>query len=39
MRDTSGANALEIQSLQKDIEESKEGYQDSLVDQSIEKLQ
>jgi hypothetical protein len=30
--DTSGANALEILQLQKEIEEASEGYQDSLID-------
>ena len=39
MRDTSGGNALEIAELQKEIEEEKEGYTDSLVDQQLEKLQ
>jgi hypothetical protein len=32
MRDTSGGNATEIASLQKEIAEAKEGYADSLVD-------
>lgn len=39
MRDTSGANDLEIQSLQKEIADEKEGYQDTLVDQSLQQLQ
>jgi hypothetical protein len=30
--DTSGANALEILQLQKEIEEASEGHQDSLID-------
>jgi hypothetical protein len=38
-RDTSGANALEIQKLQKDIEQARESYTDTLVDQAIEKMQ
>lgn len=37
--DTSGANALEILQLQKEIEEASESYQDSLIDQAIQKLQ
>jgi hypothetical protein len=39
MRDTSGGNAMEIASLQKEIADAKEGYTDSLVDQSLTKLQ
>lgn len=39
MQDTSGGNALEIASLQKEIAEAKESYNDSLIDQSIENLQ
>ena len=38
-RDTSGANALEIQKLQKDLEDARENYTDNLVDQAIEKMQ
>lgn len=38
-RDTSGANALEIQKLQKELEDARESYTDSLVDQAIEKMQ
>lgn len=38
-RDTSGANALEVQKLQKDLEKAREGYTDTLVDQAIDKLQ
>ena len=39
MRDTSGGNAMEIASLQKEIEEAKQGYTDSLVDQQLQSLQ
>lgn len=39
MRDTSGANAVEIQQLQKELEQDKESYGDSLVDESLQKLQ
>lgn len=38
-RDTSGANALEVQKLQKEIEDAREGYTDELVDQAIDKMQ
>lgn len=38
-RDTSGANALEIQKLQKDLENAREGYADTLIDQAINKMQ
>ena len=38
-RDTSGSNALEIQKLQKDLEDARESYTDTLVDQAIEKMQ
>ena len=38
-RDTSGSNALEIQKLQKDLEDARESYTDNLVDQAIEKMQ
>lgn len=37
-RDTTGANALEIQQLQKEIDEAREQYQDTLVDQELERL-
>lgn len=37
--DSSGSNALEILKLQKEIEEDTEAYQDSQIDQAIEKLQ
>ena len=39
MRDSSGANALEIQQLQKEIAEEKESYGDQLVDNSLQDLQ
>lgn len=39
MRDTSGGNALEIASLQQDIADAKQGYQDTLIDQSLQSLQ
>ena len=38
-RDTSGANDLEILSLEKELKEAREGYSDDLVDQTIDKLQ
>lgn len=38
-RDTSGANDLEILSLQKELKDAREGYADTLVDQTIDKLQ
>ena len=38
MSDTSGINALGAQSLQKEVEEQQESYQDSLIDQEIQKL-
>lgn len=38
-RDTSGANALQIAELEKSLAEDKQSYSDSLVDQSIERLQ
>ena len=38
-QDTSGANALEIKKLQKEIEEGREDYTDSLIDQKISDLQ
>lgn len=37
-RDTSGANDLEILQLQKEIDEARESYQDSLIDQAINQL-
>ena len=38
-QDTSGANALEIMQLQKEIEEGQESYTDQLIDQKISELQ
>lgn len=38
-RDTSGANALEIASLEKELAEQKEDYRDSLIDQALTNLQ
>lgn len=38
-QDTSGAKALEIMALEKEIREAEEGYTDSLVDQALQKLQ
>ena len=38
-QDTSGANAMEILQLQKEIEEGQEDYTDSLIDQKISELQ
>lgn len=37
--DTSGANALEVAQLQKEIEENKQSYEDSIIDQAIQKLE
>jgi hypothetical protein len=37
-RDTTGANAVEIMQLQKELEEAREEYQDTLVDQELERL-
>ena len=37
--DTSGGNQLEILQLQKEIDEAREGYQDSLVDQQLSRMQ
>lgn len=39
MRDSSGANTLEIQQLQKEIADEKENYGDQLVDKSLQDLQ
>ena len=39
MMDTSGANDLEIQQLQKELSQERESYSDSLVDQGLENLQ
>lgn len=38
-RDTSGANAKEILELQKEIDEARQNYSDTLIDQAIDKLQ
>jgi hypothetical protein len=38
-QDTSGANALEIERLQKEIDEGRESYTDTLIDQKISELQ
>ena len=38
-QDSSGANALEIMKLQKEIEEGQESYTDQLIDQKISELQ
>ena len=38
-QDTSGANALEIEQLQKEIDEGRESYTDTLIDQKISELQ
>ena len=38
-QDTSGANALEILNLQKEIEEGQQDYTDTLIDQKISELQ
>ena len=38
-QDTSGANAMEILQLQKEIEEGQEDYTDTLIDQKISELQ
>ena len=38
-QDTSGANAMEILQLQKEIEEGQENYTDQLIDQKISELQ
>ena len=37
-RDTSGANDTEIRQLQKQLEDAREGYADTLVDQALERL-
>ena len=37
-RDTTGANAVEIMQLQKEIDEARQNYQDTLVDQELERL-
>ena len=38
-QDTSGANALDIMKLQKEIDEAQEDYTDTLIDQKISELQ
>ena len=38
-QDTSGANAMEILNLQKEIDEAQEDYTDTLIDQKISELQ
>jgi hypothetical protein len=38
MRDTSGNNTAEILALQKELEDEKQGYADSLVDQKLQEL-
>ena len=37
-RDTSGANAVEIMELEKELEDDRESYRDSLIDQELENL-
>ena len=37
-RDTSGANALEILQLQKELEEKRQGYEDQLIDQALQQM-
>ena len=37
-RDTSGANQLEIQQLEEEIKEMREQYQDTLIDQELDRL-
>ena len=36
--DTSGANALDILSLEEDLEEARQAYQDTLIDQAIDEM-
>lgn len=38
-RDTSGANDLEILQLEKEIEEARQNYQDTLIDQALSQMQ
>ena len=38
-RDTTGANAAEIRNLEKQLEEARESYSDTLVDQAVDRLQ
>lgn len=37
-RDTSGANMLEIQQLEQELEDARQSYTDTLIDQSIDRL-
>ena len=37
-RDTSGANAMEIMQLQEELEEARQNYTDSLIDQAIQQM-
>lgn len=37
-RDTSGSNALEIQKLEQELADEEEAYQDTLVDQAVDRL-
>lgn len=37
-RDTSGANAVQIAQLEKEIREAREGYADNLIDQELERI-
>ena len=37
-RDTTGGNAAEIRDLEKQLEDARQSYEDTLIDQSIEKL-
>ena len=37
-RDTSGANAMEIMQLQEEIEEARQNYTDTLIDQAIQQM-
>jgi hypothetical protein len=39
MADSSGANALELMDLDQQIAEAEQEYQDTLVDQALQKLQ
>lgn len=38
-RDTSGANSLEIMKLQEELDDARQSYTDSLIDQAIQELQ
>lgn len=37
-QDTSGANSLEIMQLEKDLEEARQNYEDSLIDQALQQM-